>query len=249
VSEETGLLLEMIDCSEKIVALTGAGISTASGIPDFRSPGGVWQEEDPMEVATLSVFGQDPEGFWAFYRARLDLADSYEPNPGHFFLAHLARAGKLRAVVTQNIDGLHQAAGVDDGLIHEVHGSVRELVCPDCGSSYPRAGLDELTVDGLPRCGCGAVLKPAVVLFEEMLPADEVERSLVAIGECDLLIVIGSSMVVYPVASFPAQRPEAARMAIINDEETSWGAEADVWLGGDIASRCSALSRGLGFAD
>jgi len=241
------MLLEMVDSSERIVALTGAGISTASGIPDFRSPGGVWETENPMEVATLSVFNDDPERFWAFYRARLDVADSYEPNAGHFFLAHLSQAGKLRAVVTQNIDGLHQAAGVDDSLVHEVHGSVRELACLECGRRYPRSSLDGMVINGLPRCVCGAIVKPAVVLFEEMLPEVEVERSLAAIGDCDLLIVIGSSMVVYPVAGFPGERPEGSKMAIINNEETSWAPEADVWLGGDIASQCAGLSRGLGF--
>ncbi len=228
------------------MALTGAGISTASGIPDFRSPGGLWDDEDPMEVATLSVFRQDPGRFWRFYRARLDLADTYEPNPGHFFLAHLEQAGRLSAVVTQNIDGLHQAAGVDEAIVHEVHGSVRELVCLECGQRYPRARLDELTVDDLPRCPCGAVLKPAVVLFEEMLPEQAVEQSLRAISDCDLLLVIGSSMVVYPVAAFPGDRPPGSRMAIINNEQTSWGADADVWLGGDIAEQCDALSAVLG---
>jgi NAD-dependent deacetylase len=231
-----------------VVALTGAGISTASGIPDFRSPGGLWDDENPMEVATLSVFRQDPERFWRFYRARLDLADSYEPNPGHVFLAHLEALGKLSAVVTQNIDGLHQAAGVDEHLVHEVHGSVRELACLECGERFPRTRLDEVTVEGLPRCRCGEVLKPAVVLFEEMLPEDAVDRSLKAITGCDLLLVIGSSMVVYPVAGFPGSRPLGSKMAVINNEATAWGPDADVWLDGDIAARCAALSAGLGFS-
>ena len=137
MSEEAGRLLEMIVSSERIVALTGAGISTASGIPDFRSAGGIWESEDPMEVATLSVFSRDPERFWAFYRARLDLADSYEPNAGHLFLAHLSQAGKLSAVVTQNIDGLHQAAGVENGLVHEVHGSSAGTRLPRLRSALP----------------------------------------------------------------------------------------------------------------
>lgn len=201
-----------------------------------------------MEVATLSVFSADPERFWSFYRARLDLADRYQPNPGHLFLAHLAELGKLSAVVTQNIDGLHQAAGVESALVHEVHGSVRELECQACGTRFPRARLEELTVDGLPRCSCGQILKPAVVLFEEMLPAVAVERSTAAIAECDLLILIGSSMVVYPVGGFPAGRPQSARMAVVNDEQTSWGPEADVWLGGDIAANCASLSGALGFS-
>jgi NAD-dependent deacetylase len=240
-------LLDLISSSTRIVALTGAGISTASGIPDFRSPGGLWDDEDPMEVATLTVFRNDPERFWRFYRARLDLADSYEPNPGHLFLAHLEGLGKLSAVVTQNIDGLHQAAGVDESLVHEVHGSVRELACLGCGERFPRARLDGLTVEALPRCSCGEVLKPAVVLFEEMLPEAAVDRSLEAIVACDLLLVIGSSMVVYPVAGFPGSRPPDSKMAVINREATVWGPDADVWLDGDIAARCSTLSAGLGF--
>ena len=122
----------------------------------------------------------------------------------------------------------------------QVHGSVRELVCLECGQRYPRARLDELTVDDLPRCPCGAVLKPAVVLFEEMLPEQAVEQSLRAISDCDLLLVIGSSMVVYPVAAFPGDRPPGSRMAIIN-ERTSWCATPRL-VGGDIAEQCGALS-------
>ena len=201
-----------------------------------------------MEVATLSVFRRDPERFWAFYRRRLDMADRYEPNPGHTFLSHLASFDKLSAVVTQNIDGLHQAGGVDAVLVHEVHGSVRELECLSCGERFPRARLDELTVGTLPVCPCGEVLKPAVVLFEEMLPEPAVERSIEAIGSCDLLLLIGSSLVVYPAAGLPGYRPADAGLAVINNEPTSWGSDADVWLSGDIAEQCGELSAGLGFA-
>ncbi|MEX1219496.1 MAG: Sir2 family NAD-dependent protein deacetylase [Solirubrobacterales bacterium] len=240
-------LLELVERAERVVAITGAGISTASGIPDFRSPGGHWDGEDPMEVATLSVFRRYPERFWEFYRDRLDFADSYDPNPGHIFLAHLEQSGRLSAVVTQNIDGLHQAAGVDPDLVYEVHGSVRELECLGCGSRYPRARLDELSEGGLPRCSCGEILKPAAVLFEEMLPGDVVDRSLKAIADCDLLLLIGSSLVVYPVAGFPAARPSNAKMALINNEATSWVSDSEVWLDGDIAEHCAALSLALGF--
>jgi NAD-dependent deacetylase len=238
-------LLGLISDAERVVALTGAGISTASGIPDFRSAGGIWEDEDPMEVATLSVFASDPDRFWRFYRARLDVADTFDPNAGHLFLANLEALGKLSAVVTQNIDGLHQAAGVDEAIVHEVHGSVRDLVCLGCGGRFPRARLEELTVGGLPRCPCGEVVKPAVVLFEEMLPEDAVERSLSAIADCDLLLIIGSSMVVHPVAGFPGYRPDDSRLAIINNEPTVWGGDADVWLDGEIAERCEGLSAGL----
>lgn len=201
-----------------------------------------------MEVATLTVFRDYPERFWAFYRERLDVADRFEPNPGHIFLAHLGQLGKLSAVVTQNIDGLHQAGGVDPALVHEVHGSVRELECLDCGERFPRSQLEELTDGGLPICPCGSVLKPAVVLFEEMLPELQVERSIAAISGCDLVLVIGSSMVVHPAAGLPGYRPADAAMAVINNEPTVWGADADVWLDGDIAEQCGELSTGLGFA-
>ncbi len=248
VDAEREELLDLIGESVRIVALTGAGISTASGIPDFRSAGGIWDGENPMEVATLSVFREDPERFWAFYRKRLDVADRFEPNPGHVFLAHLASLGKLSAVVTQNIDGLHQAGGVDPSQVHEVHGSVRELECLSCGDRFPRARLEELTVGNLPLCPCGEVLKPAVVLFEEMLPDLEVERSIEAISGCDLLLLIGSSLVVYPAAGLPGHRPPHAHMAVINNEPTVWGADADVWLSGDIAGHCGEMSMSLGFA-
>jgi NAD-dependent deacetylase len=245
--EERRRLLELIDGSDRIVALTGAGISTASGIPDFRSSGGIWEDVDPMEIATLTAFREDPGRFWGFYRDRLDVADRFAPNPGHYFLAHLAELGKLTAVVTQNIDGLHQAAGVEPSIVHEVHGSVRELECLGCGRRFPRERVDELTVDGLPRCSCGEVLKPAVVLFEEMLPEGPVGQSTEAIAGCDLLLLIGSSLVVYPVAGMPGHRSPDARMAVINAEQTSWGPDSDVWIGGDIAEECAALSEALGF--
>jgi NAD-dependent deacetylase len=242
-------LLGLLDGAQRVVALTGAGISTASGIPDFRSPGGLWGDVDPMEIATLSVFRQDPERFWGFYRERLDVADRFDPNPGHYFLAHLQQLGKLSAVVTQNIDGLHQASGVEDGRVHEIHGSVRELECLHCGARYPRGRVDELSVGGLPRCGeCGSVLKPGVVLFEEMLPEDTVAASVAAISECDLLLIVGSSMVVHPAAGLPRYRGMDASMVVINREATPWNPEADAWLAGDIAEHCAELSAELGFA-
>jgi NAD-dependent deacetylase len=241
-------LLGLIGGAQRVVALTGAGISTASGIPDFRSAGGMWDDVDPMEVATLTVFREDPERFWGFYKARLDMADRFDPNPGHYFLAHLQQMGKLSAVVTQNIDGLHQASGVEDRRVYEVHGSVRELECLDCGARYPRARVDELSVNGLPRCGqCGAVLKPGVVLFEEMLPEDAVAASVAAISECDLLLIIGSSMVVHPAAGLPGYREAGTSMVVINREATPWNPEADAWLSGDIAEQCAELSAELGF--
>ncbi len=138
---------------------------------------------------------------------------------------------------------------MDPALVHEVHGSVRELECLDCGERFPRSRLEELTADALPICPCGAVLKPAVVLFEEMLPELQVERSIAAISECDLLLLIGSSLVVYPAAGLPGYRPADSHLAVINNEPTSWGPDADVWLDGDIAGQCGALSAALGFPE
>ena len=243
VNAEQEALAEMITGSARIVALTGAGISTASGIPDFRSPGGLWEKEDPMEVATLTVFRTDPQRFWEFYRRRLDLADDYDPNDGHYLLADLHREGRLSAVSTQNIDGLHQASGLPDDRVFEVHGSVRNLTCLSCSNLYPREQIDELwsEAEGVPYCSCGEILKPAVTLFEEMLPEEAFASSVAAISEADLLLVIGSSMVVHPAASLPSHLPDSARMAIINAEPTPWHSEADLWLSGDIAENSIAL--------
>ena len=247
MTEDQQKLLALIEQSERIVALTGAGISTASGIPDFRSPGGLWEDVDPMEVATLTVFRQDPGKFWSFYRSRLDIVDEFDPNPGHYLLADLHTKGLLTAVSTQNIDGLHQKSGLPDERVFEVHGSVRNLVCLSCGTRYPREQVEELWVeeDGVPRCSCGEVLKPDVVLFEEMLPEEAFAASVAAISEADLLLIIGSSMVVHPAASLPGHLPDSGRIAILNDEPTPWGSEAELWLSGDIARNSQAIRQAL----
>ena len=247
MTEDQQKLLALIEQSERIVALTGAGISTASGIPDFRSPGGLWEDVDPMEVATLTVFRQDPRKFWSFYRSRLDIVEEFDPNPGHYLLADLHTKGLLTAVSTQNIDGLHQKSGLPDERVFEVHGSVRNLVCLSCGTRYPREQVEELWVeeDGVPRCSCGEVLKPDVVLFEEMLPEEAFAASVAAISEADLLLIIGSSMVVHPAASLPGHLPDSGRIAILNDEPTPWGSEAELWLSGDIAGNSQAIRQAL----
>jgi NAD-dependent deacetylase len=250
VNAEQEKLAAMIAESERIVALTGAGISTASGIPDFRSPGGIWEKEDPMEVATLTVFRTDPQRFWEFYRRRLDLADDYDPNEGHYLLTDLHLEGRLTAVSTQNIDGLHQASGLPVERVFEVHGSVRNLVCLSCPSLYPREQIEELwsEAEGVPFCSCGEILKPAVTLFEEMLPEEAFASSVAAISEAELLLIIGSAMVVHPAASLPGHLPDNARMAIINDEPTPWHSEADLWLSGDIAENSKVIRAALGNA-
>ena len=247
MTEEQQALLALINGSKRIVALTGAGISTASGIPDFRSPGGLWEDVDPMEVATLTVFRQDPKKFWSFYRSRLDIVEEFDPNPGHFLLADLHQRGLLTAVSTQNIDGLHQKAGLPEERVFEVHGSVRNLICLACGARHPREEVDQLWVeeDGVPRCACGEVLKPDVTLFEEMLPEQAFAASVAAISEADLLLIIGSSMVVHPAASLPSFLPDTGRIAILNGEPTPWREESELWLSGDIAQNSQAIRDAL----
>ncbi|MFM9054234.1 MAG: SIR2 family NAD-dependent protein deacylase, partial [Solirubrobacterales bacterium] len=237
MTEEQQKLIALIEGSERIDALTGAGISTASGIPDFRSPGGLWEDVDPMEVATLTVFRQDPKKFWSFYRSRLDIVDEFDPNPGHYLLTDLHDRGLLTAVSTQNIDGLHQKAGLPEERVFEVHGSVRNLICLSCTTRYPRERIDELWVEeeGLPRCSCGEALKPDETRLEETLPEAAFAASVAAISEADLLLNIGSSMVVHPAASLPGYLPDTGKIAILNDEPTPWGSEAALWLSGDIA--------------
>src|SRR5918994_7094003 len=164
-------LAELIVENQPCVALTGAGVSTESGIPDFRSPTGMWAEFDPLEYATMGAFRRDPAKVWRFYTPRFSMLTDAEPNTAHAALAELERRGLLRAVVTQNIDLLHERAGSRD--VVEVHGSIRSSTCPGCGAGYPLAEMLRLIEagDGAPSCSsCGGILKPDVVFFDELLP-------------------------------------------------------------------------------
>ena len=165
-------LAALIRENQPCVVLTGAGASTESGIPDFRSPTGIWAEFDPLEYATLGAFRADPRKVWRFYAPRFDMLGAAEPNRVHLALARLESQGLVRAIVTQNIDTLHQRAGSQDVI--EIHGSIRTSSCPSCASSYPLAEVVPLIEagDGAPECpSCGAILKPDVVFFDELLPA------------------------------------------------------------------------------
>jgi NAD-dependent deacetylase len=201
------------------VALTGAGVSTASGIPDFRSPGtGLWSRHDPRQVASMSAFRRDPAGFWGFYSQRFLSLGDVLPNPAHHALARLEEGGFLHALITQNIDRLHRAAG--SRSLVEVHGSIDHADCPDCRRRYPRDRvlrmLDE-DAAGVPVCECGAVLKPGVVLFEEMLPEEELEQAFRWAERADLFLVAGSSLEVWPVAGLPEYAVQTgARLIIVN---------------------------------
>ena len=197
--------------------LTGAGVSTESGIPDFRSPTGIWADIDPMEYASLRAFRADPEKVWSFYAQRIEMLTAAEPNDAHYALAELEQGGFVRAVITQNIDLLHTRAGSRE--VVEVHGSIRTASCAACGATYP---LDHSLLP-LPRCSaCGAVLKPDVVFFGELLPRAAIDRAYELARGTQLLVVVGSALEVYPVADLPLETVRAGgSFAIVNRGSTS----------------------------
>lgn len=211
-------LASLIGERQPCVVLTGAGISTESGIPDFRSPTGIWADVDPFEVASIEAFRRDPERVWDFYRRRIDLLLQAEPNRAHLALATLERLGLVQAVVTQNIDGLHTRAGSRE--VVEVHGSIRSAWCLRCGHRETlETVLIELERTPVPTCvACGAVLKPDVVLFGELLPAEAIERATALARSAGLMLVVGSSLEVWPVAGLPL---EARSLAIVNRGPTA----------------------------
>ena len=218
------------------VVLTGAGISTESGIPDFRSPSGIWAQYDPMEYATIDAFRRDPEKVWEFYALRLDVLARAEPNAGHLALAELERRGLVQAVVTQNIDGLHGRAGSKEVI--EVHGSIRTAECLSCGATAP---LERAA----PRCPqCGEIMKPGVVMFGELLPVAQLERAVELAQGAGLLLVVGSTLEVYPVASLPQETlGSGGALAIVNRGSTPYDRVADVKVDGGAGETLSTLLR------
>ena len=230
-----------------MVALTGAGISVPSGIPDFRSPGtGLWEKVDPMEVAHIDVFRRDPERFWRFYGDRFATLREKQPNGAHAALVSLEERGVLDAVITQNIDMLHRRAGTRELI--EVHGSIATSSCLDCGASFT---LDDarsrLAADGgAPRCDCGQPLKPDVVLFGEMLPPGAMERAAELAVGADLLLCVGSSLEVHPVAGLPEVTLRAGgQVALVTQGPTPFDTAAAVKLDGDVVDELRALVAAL----
>lgn len=229
---------KLIRKSRKAVSLTGAGYSTASGIPDFRSPtSGLWEHHDPMEVASLHTFRFRPQVFFDWFRPLAAHITSAAPNPAHYALAEMERAGFFNAVVTQNIDGLHQRAG--SVCVHEVHGSITRLICPACYRPYASDEfMDAYLQSGrIPCCPvCNHMLKPDVVLFEEQLPLKVWQQAEAAVAASDLILVAGSSLAVYPVANLPFRAlAEGAAMIIVNKTPTHLDPYAEVLLSGDVA--------------
>jgi NAD-dependent deacetylase len=228
---DTEQAINLIRKSNRIVALSGAGISTEAGIPDFRGPGGMWENEDLLQQLSASGFKRNPEGF---YRASVELFSTIsraEPTLAHRLLARLEQIQKLDAVVTQNIDGLHHAAG--STKVYEVHGTFRTGHCTKCGAGCEMAQFYSDIVSGrlgIPLCAvCASPIKPDVVLFEEMLPVDAWEGAVEAAEKCDLMLVFGSSLVVYPAAELPMiALSNGSPLVIVNLEPTSYDGMATV---------------------
>jgi len=220
---------DLIRASGRAVAFTGAGISAESGIPTYRGRGGLWSRHDPNKYASLDYFLHDPSCYWAFFRELRPLLDRARPNPGHVALAELESRGALSAVITQNIDGLHQAAG--SARVLELHGTARRAHCMDCGRAFTIEAVFPLLAGDLPpRCaGCGGVLRPAVVFFGEALPAGVFEEAIAEARASDLVLAVGSSLTVYPAAAVPEiARSAGARILIVNVDPTPVDPAADL---------------------
>lgn len=247
VSSATERLAEMIRGSRSTVALTGAGISVPSGIPDFRTPEtGLWAKVDPMEVAHIDVFERDPARFWSYYRPRFQSLAEKRPNGAHEALAELERRGLIEGVVTQNIDRLHRAGGSEN--VVEVHGSIETSSCRRCAASFELEQVEELFDErGVALCSsCGGPVKPDVVLFGELLPESAVARARDLAERAKLMVCIGSSLIVHPVAGLPQLTLEqGGRLAIVTKGATPYDDEAELKLEGEVEVELEALLAAL----
>jgi NAD-dependent deacetylase len=229
------------------VVLTGAGVSVPSGIPDFRTPEtGLWADVDPMEVAHIDVFERDPARFWSHYRPRFQSLGDKRPNPAHEALAELERRGLIEGVITQNIDRLHRAAGSRN--VVEVHGSIETSSCVRCAQAFEIDEVDELfDADGVAVCStCRGSVKPDVVLFGELLPERAMVRATDLAERAELMICVGSSLAVYPVAGLPQLTLEnGGRLAIVTKGETPYDEDAELRLDGEVDAELTALLAAL----
>ena len=244
VTTQAERLAELLHDSKCAVVLTGAGVSVPSGIPDFRTPGtGLWENVDPMEVAHIDAWRDDPDRFWSFYRARFASLVDKEPNEAHFALAELERRGLVRGVITQNVDRLHRRAGSE--RVIEVHGSIEYSVCMECRG---KVSLERVIAsEGTPECAtCVTPLKPDVVLFGEMLPERAMSEAQTLALEADLMLCVGSSLEVYPVAGLPAiTHGGGGRIALVTHGPTPYDSDAEVKLDGDVVEELRAVLAAL----
>ena len=225
---------DLLSAARNGLALTGAGVSAESGIPTFRGEGGIWTKYDPVKVASIDRFLEDPSAYWSVAKERGSAALAARPNPGHYALAVLEAAGLLAAIVTQNTDGLHQESG--SRRVIEVHGSGRTVQCLDCGAREPRAEVQaRLDVELPPRCKVcgGSRLKPTVVLFGEPMPHAALQEAFELAKNADVMLVVGSSLVVYPAADIPlVALRSGASVIVVNAEPTPLDAMAEVVIHG-----------------
>lgn len=231
-------LQQYIDGARRIVFFGGAGVSTESGVPDFRSQDGLYRQTwrwPPETILSHTFFREHPEEFFAFYRQKM-LPLSARPNPAHLALARLEQAGKLSAVITQNIDGLHQAAGSKQVL--ELHGSIHRNYCVRCRRAY--TAEDILRAEGVPRCSCGGIIKPDVVLYEESLDEQVMDKALDYIAHADVLIIGGTSLVVYPAAGL-VRYYRGSKLVVINKDATGIDSSADLCINAPIGQVLSQL--------
>jgi NAD-dependent protein deacetylase/lipoamidase len=247
-TREVERLAELLGRSRRAVALTGAGVSVPSGIPDFRTPEtGLWAKVDPMEVAHISVFERDPERFWSYYRPRFQELGDKEPNRAHAALAELERRGLIAGVITQNVDRLHRAAGSEN--VVEVHGSIETSSCRECGTAFGLEAVDGLFDErGVAVCSaCGGAVKPDVVLFGELLPEAAMARATELAEEADLMLCIGSSLAVHPVAGLPQLTlSRGGALAIVTKGKTPYDRDAELKLEGEVDEELTALVAALG---
>lgn len=235
---ETARLQEIIDDSENIVFFGGAGVSTESGIPDFRSADGIYHQQyrySPEQIVSHSFFMRNTEAFYEFYKEKMMFLEA-KPNAAHLKLAQLEAEGKLKAVITQNIDGLHQAAGSKN--VWELHGSIHRNYCRKCGKFYDASYVKN--ADGVPRCECGGLIKPDVVLYEEGLDSGVIEHSIRAICEADTLIIGGTSLVVYPAAGF-IDYFWGKHLVVINKSATAKEVRAELTIAAPIGEVMKGL--------
>ena len=236
--KEIEQLQAMIDESNRIVFFGGAGVSTESNIPDFRSEDGLYQQKykySPEQVVSHSFFMKYPEAFYEFYKEKMMILDA-KPNAAHLKLAELEQAGKLQAVVTQNIDGLHQAAG--SRKVYELHGSIHRNYCMKCGKFYDAEYVKNS--EGIPRCSCGGMIKPDVVLYEEGLDQKTIQGAVEAISSADMLIIGGTSLVVYPAAGF-IDYFHGKHLVVINKSETARTVRAELVISASIGEVLGAI--------
>jgi NAD-dependent protein deacetylase/lipoamidase len=239
-------LAELIRSSQPCVVLTGAGVSTESGIPDFRSPTGLWAQFDPLEYGSIEAFRRDPLRVWSFYKPRVSMLTEAEPNPAHLALAELEQRGLVQAVVTQNIDLLHERAG--SRAVVEVHGSIRTATCPGCGARHELETVLELLAEAdAPACpACGEIVKPDVVFFGELLPPEAIDRAYQLAREAKLMLVVGSALEVHPIAGLPDETLRAGgRLAIVNRGGTPYDSRARLRIDGSAGEVLPAVVAAL----